>query len=82
MSKTNWINEIQRSAKVTSNDTWETLLEVDPLYISDKDLVEQIAEKRRVLTWYKMFRKYYNSLGRVIWKVVNSLRLLETVITP
>jgi|TARA_R100000479_G_scaffold175985_1_gene128578 hypothetical protein len=60
MRKTNWdiVNAIQRSAKVTSDDTWETLLEVDPLYISDKDLVEQIAEKRRQLTWYEMFRKW------------------------
>ena len=30
---TNWeiVNAMQESAKVTSNDTWETILGVDPL---------------------------------------------------
>ena len=60
MRKTDWdiINAIQKGAKVTSDDTWETLLEVYPLYIPDKDLVKQIEEKRMVLTWYEMFREW------------------------
>ncbi len=56
---TNWeiVNAMQESAKVTSNDTWETILGVDPLYILDKELVKQRNEKVRLLNWYAMFRE-------------------------
>jgi len=55
---TRWdiVYAIQESAKVTSNDTWETKLRVDPLYISDKDLIEQITQKVKLLSYYQMYR--------------------------
>ena len=56
---TNWeiVNAMQESAKVTSDDTWETILGVDPLYILDKELVKQRNEKARLLFLYELFRK-------------------------
>ena len=43
---TNWeiVNAMQESAKVTSDDTWETILGVDPLYILDKELVKKYCK--------------------------------------
>tara|TARA_R100001198_G_C5053647_1_gene108325 strand:+ start:29 stop:397 length:369 start_codon:yes stop_codon:yes gene_type:complete len=53
---TNWeiVNAMQESAKVTSDDTWETILKVDPLYILDKELVKQRNKK--------MHEEYKNKL--------------------
>ena len=76
VGKINWdiIYAIQESAKVTSNDTWETKLRVDPLYISDKDLVEQITQKVKLLSYYEMYRnrldtpfEYNNRVNDMAW---------------
>jgi hypothetical protein len=60
MNKINWdiINAIQKSGKITSDDTWEKKLGVDPLYISDKDLVKQIHLKNKALAYYQLLRNW------------------------
>jgi|TARA_R110000851_G_scaffold106972_6_gene226871 hypoxanthine phosphoribosyltransferase len=78
VGKINWdiINAMQESAKVTSDDTWETILRVDPLYISDKDLVKQITQKVKLLSYYQMYRnrldtpiEYNNWVNDMAWCV-------------
>tara|TARA_A100001201_G_scaffold12542_1_gene16062 strand:- start:169 stop:507 length:339 start_codon:yes stop_codon:yes gene_type:complete len=56
---TNWeiVNAMQESAKVTSDDTWETILGVDPLYILDKELLKQRNKKEWLLSLYQILRK-------------------------